>query len=39
LGFPNQLAALDAHISHRAEVDSVRTLLEREGFKFVEAVK
>jgi ubiquinone/menaquinone biosynthesis C-methylase UbiE len=38
LGFTGQLAALDAHISHRATVDSVRTLLEREGFKFVEAV-
>src|SRR4029077_6010190 len=38
LGFPGPLAALDAHIRHRATVDSVRTLLEREGFKFVEAV-
>ncbi|HEV3024635.1 MAG TPA: methyltransferase domain-containing protein [Pirellulales bacterium] len=38
LGFTGQLAALDAHIAHRATVDSVRTLLEREGFKFVEAV-
>lgn len=38
LGFDGQLAALDAHINHRATVDSVKTLLEREGFKFVEAV-
>ena len=38
LGFTGQLAALDAHISHRATVDSVTELLEREGFKFVEAV-
>jgi len=38
LGFTGQLAALDAHISHRATVNSVRTLLERQGFKFVEAV-
>jgi hypothetical protein len=38
LGFTGQLAALDAHISHRATVDSVRTLLDREGFKFVKAV-
>ena len=38
LGFTRQLAALDAHISHRATVASVRALLEREGFKFVEAV-
>jgi len=38
LGFAGQLTALDAHISHRATVSSVRTLLERAGFKFVEAV-
>ena len=38
LGFTGQLAALDAHINHRATVDSVRSLLEREGFVFVEAV-
>jgi SAM-dependent methyltransferase len=38
LGFTGQLAVLAAHISHRATVDSVRTLLERPGFKFVEAV-
>jgi arsenite methyltransferase len=37
LGFTGQLAALDAHISHRATVDSVTALLEREGFQFVEA--
>jgi arsenite methyltransferase len=38
LGFTGQLAALDAHISRRATVDSLRTLLERGGFKFVNAV-
>jgi FkbM family methyltransferase len=38
LGFTGQLAALDAHINRRATVDCVRTLLEREGFRFVEAV-
>jgi hypothetical protein len=38
LGFADRLAALDTHITHRATVDSVRTLLEREGFKFVGAV-
>lgn len=34
----DRLAALDAHINHRATVDSVRTLLERQGFQFVNAV-
>jgi ubiquinone/menaquinone biosynthesis C-methylase UbiE len=38
LDFTGQLAALDAHISRRATLDSVRRLLERAGFKFVEAV-
>jgi len=38
LGFTGRLAVLDAHISRRATVDSVTTLLEREGFKFVKAV-
>ena len=38
LGFASQLAALDAHINHRATVNSVRSLLERAGFQFVEAV-
>ena len=38
LGFADRLATLDAHISHRATVDSVRILLEREGFQFVEAI-
>ena len=38
LGFADRLAALDAHISHRVTVDSVRTLLAREGFEFVDAV-
>ena len=37
LGFTGRLAALDAHIGHRATVDSVRKLLEGEGFKFVAA--
>lgn len=38
LGFDGQLAALDAHISRRATVDSMKALLERTGFRFVEAV-
>jgi arsenite methyltransferase len=38
LGFADRLATLDAHISHRATVDSVRALLERAGFDFVAAV-
>lgn len=38
LGFGDRLAALDAHIGHRASVDSVTALLERAGFKFVEVV-
>lgn len=38
LGFADRLALLDAHINHRATVDSVRALLERAGFTFVEAV-
>jgi ubiquinone/menaquinone biosynthesis C-methylase UbiE len=38
LGFPDRLAALDTHISHRATVDSVRRLLEGAGFKFEKAV-
>jgi SAM-dependent methyltransferase len=38
LGFASQLAALDAHINRRATVNSVKMLLERAGFKFVEAV-
>ncbi|HEV3339935.1 MAG TPA: hypothetical protein VG125_06250, partial [Pirellulales bacterium] len=37
LGFHDRLAALDAHISHRATVSSVTTLLTRAGFTFVEA--
>lgn len=35
LGFADRLAALDAHISRRPTVDSLRTLLERAGFQFV----
>jgi ubiquinone/menaquinone biosynthesis C-methylase UbiE len=38
LGFADRLAALDAHIRRRATVDSVRTLLEGEGFQFVKAI-
>ncbi|MBI3861740.1 MAG: class I SAM-dependent methyltransferase [Planctomycetia bacterium] len=38
LGFTGRLAALDDHINHRTTIDSVRTLLERAGFKFVDAV-
>ena len=38
LGFADRLATLDAHINHRATVDSVKALLERAGFDFVDAV-
>ncbi len=38
LGFSGRLAALDAHINHRATVSSVKTQLERAGFTFVDAV-
>ncbi len=38
LGYNGQLAALDAHVNRRATVTSVKALLEREGFEFVEAV-
>jgi arsenite methyltransferase len=38
LGFADRLATLDAHINHRATVDSVRALLEQAGFDFVDAV-
>ena len=37
LGYSDRLAALDDHINHRATVDSVRELLNRAGFDFVEA--
>jgi len=37
-GFTDRLAVLDAHIHHRATVDSTRSLLERAGFESVEAV-
>ncbi len=37
LGCSNRLGLLDAHINHRATVDSVKRLLERAGFEFVEA--
>jgi arsenite methyltransferase len=38
LGYASQLAALDAHINQRATIESVKTLLEREGFTNVDAV-
>lgn len=37
LGFSDRLGLLDAHINHRATVDSVKRLLEQAGFEFVEA--
>ena len=37
LGYSDRIAALDSHINHRATVDSVKTLLEQEGFEFVKA--
>jgi ubiquinone/menaquinone biosynthesis C-methylase UbiE len=37
LALNDRLTALDAHISHRPTVDSVKALLERAGFRFVEA--
>jgi ubiquinone/menaquinone biosynthesis C-methylase UbiE len=37
LGFTDRLAALEAHINHRATVGSVTELLECAGFQFVEA--
>ena len=37
LGFSEQLTALDEHVNHRATVDSVRALLERAGFDFMDA--
>jgi ubiquinone/menaquinone biosynthesis C-methylase UbiE len=37
LGFRDRLAALDAHISHRGTVESLKTLLEQAGFRFVAA--
>jgi ubiquinone/menaquinone biosynthesis C-methylase UbiE len=38
LGFVGRLAALDAHVNQRATVESVKTMLESAGFRFVEAV-
>jgi ubiquinone/menaquinone biosynthesis C-methylase UbiE len=37
LGFTDRLATLDAHINHRATVNSVREQLEHAGFEFVAA--
>ncbi len=37
LGFTDRLPLLDAHIHHRATVDSVKALLEGQGFEFVSA--
>ena len=38
LGFTGQLAALDAHVNHRATVESLKALLGRQGFASVDAV-
>lgn len=38
LGFAHRLAALDAHVNQRATVESVKALLEKEGFEFRGAV-
>lgn len=38
LSYSGQIAALDAHIRHRATVDSLTELLERRGFELVETV-
>jgi ubiquinone/menaquinone biosynthesis C-methylase UbiE len=38
LGLHDRIASLDAHIQHRATVDSVRSLLESAGFEFMDAV-
>jgi ubiquinone/menaquinone biosynthesis C-methylase UbiE len=38
MGFADRLPVLDAHINHRATVDSLRLRLERSGFTFVDAV-
>jgi ubiquinone/menaquinone biosynthesis C-methylase UbiE len=38
LGFHDQLPILDAHIRHRATIDSVRALLENAGFEYVRAL-
>ena len=37
LGCSDRLGLLDAHINHRATVNSVKRLLKRAGFEFVEA--
>jgi len=37
LGMTDRLGALEAHIQHRATVDSVAALLERAGFECVDA--
>jgi arsenite methyltransferase len=38
LGLHDRIAPLDAHIRHRATVDSLRSLLEGAGFEFVDAI-
>lgn len=38
LGFTDRLAALDAHVNHRATIDSMRVMLQGAGFEFVDAV-
>ncbi|HVW37564.1 MAG TPA: methyltransferase domain-containing protein [Pirellulales bacterium] len=37
-GDTDRLAALDEHVNRRANVESVRALLEQAGFEFIEAV-
>lgn len=38
LGFTDRLAVLDAHVNHRATLESTRSLLVRAGFESIEAV-
>jgi arsenite methyltransferase len=38
MGFHDRIPILDAHVNRRATVESVRVLLERTGFTFVEAI-
>jgi arsenite methyltransferase len=37
IGHAGQIPALDAHVNHRATVDSARAMLEQAGFQFVRA--
>ncbi len=36
-GFADEIKAFETHINHRATVESVKSLLNREGFDFLEA--